>query len=177
MSETIRCFFALWPDQDVREALVRVGKENLPRKARPVRRDNLHITLAFLGNIPSDSVDCYLQAASSVRFSSFTLLLNELGYFPRPKVFWAGASETPAALRNLYTDLNNAIRTCGYEPETRPFVPHITLARHCPFLKPGTLDPVITWEANRFCLVQSHTFSEGVEYRVMHEWPAAETAQ
>lgn len=177
MTETIRCFFALWPDQAVREKLDQIARDNLPKKARPVRPDNLHITLAFLGNIPVTSLDCFTQAAASVRFLPFTLVLNELGYFARPKVFWAGASEIPAALGSLFQQLNNAIRECGFEPETRPFVPHTTLARHCPFVKPGGLDPVISWQVNRFCLVQSHTYPQGVEYEVIREWVSPETAQ
>lgn len=172
MADTIRCFFALWPDDEVRGQLAQLGKDYLPKQARPMRPDNLHITLAFLGNIPPGSLDCFDKAASGISFSPFELIINELGYFPRPRVFWAGATETPEVLKTLYQDLNDAVQACGFEPDNRPFVPHVTLARHCPFVRPPALATTITWPVNRFVLVQSHTYPEGVEYEVIREFYA-----
>jgi 2'-5' RNA ligase len=172
MAEQIRCFFALWPADELRTKLATLTRETVKKRGKPVQPGNLHITLAFLGNINIESLDCYLQQAENVRFSPFELVLDEVGYFPRPKVFWAGASEMPDALSQLHFDLNQQVSACGYEPEKRPFVPHITLARKCPFMKRGELDSPLNWQVDRFCLVQSHTYPEGVQYEVMHEWLA-----
>lgn len=170
-TKTYRLFFALWPDDSVRGELAKLTKKHLPELGKHVHPENLHITLAFVGSVDGETRDCMEQAAQEVRASPLTLVFDHLGHFPRPRVVWAGCSVFPESLKQLVTDLNQALIPCGYKPETRPFVPHLTLARKVKsYTGERDIKPV-EWSIDRFCLVESHTLPEGVQYQVIREWP------
>jgi len=107
------------------------------RRAAPSVRwvlpETLHITLKFLGEVPTQDLEQVLHslrgAAGSAR--EFTLQLGGLGAFPnlrRPRVFWLGASGA-GALPDLQARVESELETLGFEREARPFHPHLTLGR------------------------------------------------
>jgi len=164
-----RLFFALWPDEDVRRALVAADR-GLGREGRRVAADNLHLTLLFLGATPADRQACFTAAAAGVQGEPFELVLDRFGHFPRPRVLWLGSSRPPAALVRLVEALGAALLPCGFTPESRPFAPHVTLrrkARRLPALQPET--PVV-WPVHDFCLCESVSTPDGVQYRVLERW-------
>lgn len=162
-----RLFFALWPDDDTREELARVAHAvPLHRAARRVPPEKMHITLAFMGDTPADRQKCFEQAADSVTGEPLHLTLDFFGHFPRPRVFWFGLKSTPTILGELVDRLVLAIEPCGFEPESRPFRPHVTLARKVrerPQASPATVE----WPCDAFCLVES----AGGKYSVLRRWP------
>ncbi len=167
-----RLFFALWPEPEVRRALVAADRR-LGREGRRVAADKLHLTLVFLGATPADRQACFSTAAAAVPGEPFELVLDRFGYFPRPRVLWLGSSQPPAALDRLVAALVPALARCGFVPESRPFAPHVTLrrkARRLPALQPET--PVV-WPVRDFCLCESASTPEGVQYRVLERWPLA----
>lgn len=166
-----RLFFALWPDGVVREALAELLKGESPRTGRRVPAPNLHLTLAFVGNVTADQRACLEAAATTVAAAPFTLTLDRLGFWPRPRIVWAGATETPEALRALVARLNAALVPCGYRPEQRPYQAHVTLTRKAQ-APVGCRDiPPIVWPAAEFCLVESVSEEHGSVYRVLARWP------
>lgn len=90
--------------------------------------DSWHITLQFLGNTDPETYACLAARLAEVRSSPVPVRLAELGCFDRAGVFFAGVGLTPEllALERLVTE---ATARCGFAAETRPFHPHITLAR------------------------------------------------
>jgi 2'-5' RNA ligase len=88
--------------------------------------ESWHITLQFLGNTPE--YGCIVARLSPLRSPPLPLQLEGLDFFERAGVFFAGIRLTPelAALQQLVTA---ATGLCGFVPETRPYHPHITLAR------------------------------------------------
>ena len=101
---------------------------------RRVPPANVHLTLRFLGEISDDQAAAAAGALASACAGAraFSFALERLGAFPRPgspSVLWAGPAETPPALARLAGDLESALATSGFEPEDRPFRPHLTLAR------------------------------------------------
>jgi 2'-5' RNA ligase len=101
---------------------------------RPVGADSMHVTLRFLGDVPSDQLEPIAEAMS--RAASFVppfhLKLGRYGAFPpkgSPRVLWVGLNGDVAAARQLHALLQEALTELGHLPETRPFTPHITLAR------------------------------------------------
>ncbi len=98
-----------------------------------VASENLHVTLKFLGETPRERIDDLQQVVRDVsqRHSRFDAKLLGLGAFPRlerPSVLWCGL--TPAEpFQKLAADLEEAVEPFGFEPESRRFHPHLTLAR------------------------------------------------
>ena len=131
---------------------------------------NLHLTLVFLGTTDSQHLECYRQALLGLTVPSMTLDLDQLGYWPKPRILWLGPTQTPKPLSQLVQELNKRLATCGYTPERRPFRAHITLARKIP--KPDELLNVTPWRwrADRVALVESVSREGGVCYEVLC-WP------
>jgi len=166
-----RLFFALWPDDAVRAALVRAAEHPRLARGRRVRAENLHVTLLFLGDTAPGQRTCAEQLAETVRASPFTLVIDQSGWWRRPQVAWVGCAEVPEALSGLVAHLRAGSKGCGFSPEERPFAVHVTVARRV--LREPTavpLDP-IRWAVDRFSLVESSLSPGGSAYRVLRTWP------
>jgi len=135
---------------------------------------NVHITLAFVGSIDAATRDCMQAVAGQVRGQAFELQLNQLGYWPRPKVVWLGSESVPPAAIDLQQGLVHELQACGFEPEKRPFHPHLTLMRKVHSGLSHTKIDNIAWSVSDFVLVRSNTLSTGVEYEVIARWPLIE---
>jgi RNA 2',3'-cyclic 3'-phosphodiesterase len=88
--------------------------------------ESWHITLQFLGN--TAEYECIVARLMELRPPSLPVQLEELGFFERAGVFFAGVRLTPE-LETLQQRVTAATGFCGFVPETRPYHPHITLAR------------------------------------------------
>jgi 2'-5' RNA ligase len=166
-----RLFFALWPDQTLRQQIRHDLVGRLHLCGRPVTQQNWHITLVFLGNISEQQFACVLEAGDAITAEPFTVCLDKVGHFARARVGWVGCSQVPSMLQELVKDLTEALRPCGYAPQYQTYRPHLTLMRkaaRAPVIT-GTIKPV-EWPVNRFVLVQSETHQEGVVYTPIHEW-------
>jgi len=169
---SLRLFFASWPSDRQREELGRVlPKIEWASGGRRISVANYHLTLAFLGSVPSERVDAVREAASRVKAPAFELLLDRVEYFPKPKVLCLGASELPDATRILVQELWRALVRLGFKQDVRPFKAHLTLARHVE-RRPacGAIDP-IAWPVDRIALVESKTLPEGPVYTPLDFWP------
>jgi 2'-5' RNA ligase len=162
-----RLFFALWPDEQTRKALVRIESSLPRRQGRPIPASNLHITLAFVGAVDAE-VHARLSAqAAQIRAEACLLKLNRIGYFARSRILWLGADVCPATLMHLVRQLHAALENCGLRPDVRPYRPHITLLRDVePAPIKGQIRP-IDWQVEKFHLVQSHTRPEGARYEIL----------
>ena len=90
--------------------------------------DSWHITLQFLGNTTPEQYPCLMEQLGKVRSAPVPVQLGLLGCFERAGVFFADVSATPG-LAALGRSVVTATSRCGFALETRPFHPHITLAR------------------------------------------------
>ncbi|HEB98258.1 MAG TPA: RNA 2',3'-cyclic phosphodiesterase [Thiotrichales bacterium] len=167
-----RVFFALWPDDATRAALHRLAREMARRNGRAMAEENIHLTLAFIGNVDKAGRDCLLAAAAGISGEVFTLRLDACGFWARPRVAWVGPKRPPAALMALAGRLNRALEAaCGWQPERRAFLPHVTLVRKAGRLvRPRVFEP-IEWKVDSFCLVESHPTDKGVRYEPLRCWP------
>ncbi len=167
---TRRLFFALWPPPAVREQIAAFQRQ-LPRAhGRSVPIANLHITLAFIGAVASPCIPCLHRQARQVSAAPFTLWLDRLGHFRKARVLWLGAA-TPPSANALVSELNRQLVACDYRPETRPFVPHVTLMRKSRST-PAVLEPApIRWPIEAFYLVESVSTTQGVRYDLLERFP------
>jgi RNA 2',3'-cyclic 3'-phosphodiesterase len=90
--------------------------------------ESWHITLVFLGSTGPEQFECIVARLREVRMPPVPVKLEGTGFFDRAGIFFAGVSLTPELLA-LQQRVGAATRLCGFIPETRPYHPHITLAR------------------------------------------------
>lgn len=174
----LRLFFALWPDPPLRAALA--GTAAALRGScggRPPPARNLHLTLAFLGEVPPSRLPELAELAAGIPLRPFTLRLDCTGWWPRQRLVWAGARQCPDELDALAGKLAGALRAAGFRSEHRLFVPHVTLlrdAQRAPSQPAAALPP---WRVAQFVLASSLPTGRGVAYRVVGRSPPARTAR
>ena len=164
-----RLFFALWPDDPVRQALFHWQTHNLPGSVRWAHRADLHLTLHFLGMVEADRLQALFRIGEVAAGEAFSLVLDEIGHWSKPQVLWAGPSSVPKALTGLHGRLGAGLREAGFGTESRPYRPHVTLARKVRRSDGfGPLAPV-TWTATELALVESRT-GEAPMYHPLRRW-------
>jgi 2'-5' RNA ligase len=132
--------------------------------------ENIHLTLAFLGSVDAAFRECAERAAAAIRAASFTLTLEQLGYWPKAGILWAGSRQTPPLLLQLVGQLNAGLAACGYEAEQRPYAAHLTLARKARLRQVIPAMASRAWVISRFHLAQSHTHADGARYEILRSW-------
>jgi RNA 2',3'-cyclic 3'-phosphodiesterase len=168
---TRRLFFALWPEEAVREALAHATRKAVKASGgRPIPVENLHSTLLFIGPVPVDKVADLEAAADRVAPAQFTLVLDAIEHWRKAGVLCATASETPEAARQLAVDLLTRVARAGITPDVKPFRAHVTVARKV--ARPHVVGPMtpVSWENRGFTLVESQTLPEGSRYTVVRRW-------
>jgi 2'-5' RNA ligase len=130
----IRAFIAVDLDDPVIEKVCNVVEILKPRitEIRWLRKENLHLTLKFLGNIAESQVEPITAALRHPLglFSPCTISAKGLGVFPdfrRPKILWVGL--TGDQLVQLAAEIESALMPLGFTPENRAFTPHLTIGR------------------------------------------------
>jgi 2'-5' RNA ligase len=151
-----RLFFALWPDDEAREALGRLSRDlAIVAEGKPVPIEKVHLTLAFLGEVADERHGDLAEAAQGAGAAAFVLPLDRVGSFRRAKVAWAGASFVPPELLALQSRLAAGLTARGFALDERPFVPHITLARKIARSVPRASIAPIAMAASAIALVRS----------------------
>jgi len=169
--DTLRLFFALWPDDATRDALNQAGKWlHQHWGGRRMRADTLHITLAFLGSTPVSQLEFLFACAEAVQTDAFELVLEQAGYWRHNRIGWLGARQTPPQHVELVGALNAALQAAGYSVDTRPHVPHATLLRNSAGGEVPECTPV-HWPISDFVLVASRREDDGMHYDVIRRWP------
>ncbi len=170
---THRVFFALWPPA---EAAARLHGAALTAHkdcgGRVMRRENLHVTLAFLGNVSPARLAQAEAVADGIAAPAFDVGLDRLGWWKHNRILWAGSAAPPPALAQLADLLGAGLRTAGFALDERPFALHATLLRNARCAAPvPRLDPPVGWRAGEFVLAESVAGPDGSRYAVRRRWP------
>jgi len=118
LGRTVDCLRALIPGSDIKW----------------VASGNIHVTLKFLGDVRIDRLEEVQRALEMVcaAASPMQLTIEELGAFPSPRaprIIWAGLKGDIEQLASLARAIDEALEPLGFARESRPFTPHLTLAR------------------------------------------------
>lgn len=153
------------------------------RSVRSVLPENLHLTLKFLGDVDPSTLPDLTRILESVAagHKSFEFRISGVGVFPdrrRPAVVWAGVTPQDP-FQTLAADCNDAFRTLGFRPESRPFTPHLTLARIRSRAPAGLNDWLDghqslyseSQDVTTIRLMQSERLSTGLRYVSLSETP------
>ena len=150
-------FFALWPDARAAADLARLAIDLAPAlQGKPVPREKIHLTLAFLGNQDADAARRAIGAGDAAVADGFGLELDHVGSFRGARVAWAGIAAPPAGLLQLHAALRTELEARKLPLEERPFAPHLTLVRKFARALPrAALPGTIGWSVEGFALVRS----------------------
>jgi len=173
-AERMRVFFALWPDEEVRDSLdAAAGKLHELRGGRRTRPETLHLTLVFIGEIDTNRLPELLAAAEGVAVPKFEVLFDQTDCWRHNHVAHLGASLSPPALLELVGQLESRLTAASVPFDRRPYVPHITLLRKadCNPKKENPALVPIRWPARDFVLVKSSLRSGGALYEQLGRWP------
>jgi RNA 2',3'-cyclic 3'-phosphodiesterase len=187
-----RLFFAVGVSPGVVSALELFGAEvknsRIAGWLRFVDANQAHYTLRFLGEVsPSRRLDAVRAGrAAADGATPFDVSLEGLGVFPderRPHTLWIGAGVGAPELSALASRLERELAEVGFAKETRPFVPHLTLARvkdgppssavRALLTEPrGTLAAL---HVERFMLMESRPGASGVRYVCLETFSLEDT--
>lgn len=174
----MRLFVALPLPEDARARLAAL-QSGVPG-ARWVDRDNLHVTLRFVGETDRHGAEELDAGLGSIRAPAFCLTLAGVGFFDRGRyahTLWAGV-EKPEPVAFLRDKVESVVVRAGFEPERRKFSAHVTLARldDVPSVRLG---PYIEtrhgfsagpYPMTRFTLFESRRGGDGVHYEPLAEY-------
>jgi 2'-5' RNA ligase len=176
----VRLFVALYPPEDVRDALRRWLVEALARtdrsRARLTPVDRWHLTLAFLGDVPPDRMAVVQEAISRGVHGHrpMRLRLSGGGSFGRSSAVWAGVAGDVALLQGLHAALRRELADAGLPHDDRPLTPHLTVHyKGSRDVLEGLRDyagPV--WTATEVALVRSW-FPQDGGYETVRTWQLA----
>lgn len=145
--------------------------------------ESWHITLQFLGSVSEDQYGCIIPRLHALPHKPVAVQIESLDFFDRVGIFFAGVRHMPE-LVSLQQQVASATAHCGFATETRPYHPHITLARTKG--KPGNsglrrLKAAIqrqpafsSFTSHEFLLYESHLASSGSLYEVRERFPLLE---
>jgi len=179
----VRIFLAVFPPPGVQTA-VHAAAERLRRPDDAVswvKRDNLHYTLRFLGELGEDGARRVKEAADEAARSgaAFEGVIGALGAFPnarRARVLWAGMTTGAEPLLALARALDAALARRGFDRPDHPFSAHLTIGRvrdpradWTERLAGVAVDAAARFTVDRLCVVESKLSPRGSTYTVLHE--------
>ncbi|MDD5171860.1 MAG: RNA 2',3'-cyclic phosphodiesterase [Candidatus ainarchaeum sp.] len=169
----MRLFIAVPVPQDIRTKVAALGKEIAQEGIMPVKPDNMHMTLKFIGEVDEQKLADMEERLRLVKFKAFDCAVKGVGVFPNEdyiKVVWAGA-ESGGALEALAKEIIEAMR--GYNGHDERFSAHLTIARvkrkvdMKAFLEKHRADEFGSFTVSSFHLIQSVLKPGGPEYSVL----------
>jgi 2'-5' RNA ligase len=168
-----RLFVSIELPESIRSTLAALDPH--VRGVRWLERAQMHLTLAFLGSVATDTQQTLSEKLQAISWKPFFLPLLGLGTFPSkgwPKILWIGVGTGHPHLFQLHKRVQEAILATGLEPDLRSFHPHVTLAR-CREVSPQTIRPFLKSHADfdagmvhveSFCLNSSQLTPAGSVY-------------
>ena len=163
----MRCFVAAWPDHATRQSLEQLLaplRAQVPA-ARPMQARNLHLTLAFIGELETAAATSLAPSIDDLMLPPFDWTVDCMGWFPRARVAWAGGPTNPALEASV-----NAVRArldaLGVAYDRKAFVAHVTLFRDVrAFACSGPLAEPIPWRTEHVALYAAARDERGPVYQ------------
>lgn len=189
-NDEVRLFVACEVPDDVREAIANVItqlRERSGNAVRWLRPEGIHVTLKFLGEVPQKKLPAIKIAIQEavLRHHPFNLEVANIGSFGGReglRIMWVGVAGDVLRLEALARDVNRALSVVGFEPERRPFRPHLTLGRvrdevstrsraEIEVAVGKTHVPPVAWRTGQVSLMRSRLTAQGAFYDVLATFP------
>jgi RNA 2',3'-cyclic 3'-phosphodiesterase len=169
--ESLRLFCALRLPDDVLDGLCDWQDEHV-RRARPVTRSNLHVTLAFLGHRPAGELPAIAEATRAASANARPIRFEPVRYRETRSVGMLVLDDEGGAAAAVADDLHGRLEALGvYRREQRPWLPHLTVAR---FRRRPRLTPPLPglgpFSPSDAAVYLSRLRSSGAQYEVVHSF-------
>lgn len=188
MNDKLRTFIAIELSSEIRQAICDFAasiQENPSTGFRWVKAENLHLTLKFLGDLPTDKLLTIRNILDKVceDETPFDLQMNQTGAFPswqHPRNFWIGIDPS-LELGELYQKLDIALTKNGIPSDGKKFSPHLTMCRISDTCDPKVLQQVTKvfmsipirgaqkWNVEKIVFFKSQLNPSGPVYSVLSE--------
>jgi 2'-5' RNA ligase len=174
MGHFMRLFIAINLSETMKAALVNAQNEMVDHGVRGsyTPEENLHLTLAFIGEVPD--AEPVLEALSAVSFTPFELCLEGMGCFG--DLWWAGMRKS-APLTTLARRIRHALAENGIPFDRKRFSPHITLIRKARGDMPGIRLDNASMTVNTVSLMRSDRGKNGMIYTELGKIMAEEASE
>jgi 2'-5' RNA ligase len=184
--DQVRSFISIdLEDQQILSRIVSIlsSLQALGGDLKPVERENIHITLKFLGNLSTPRLAEVKSSLKQLDVPAFTAEIKGAGAFPNlnhMNVLWVGVNEGWSQVEQIYEQVEKLLSSLGFRRENRPFSPHITIARVrsarkrdeiANFLLHLSEESFGTITVDRVRLKQSILSSSGPKYSTLLEVP------
>jgi 2'-5' RNA ligase len=181
----MRLFVGLTLPQSVKQGLIGLmaGLEGVKWQSK----DQLHLTLNFIGEVAEPQAEEIDAALAAVPFESFLIGLSGIDIFGnrrRPRMLWTGVrQEDIERLQHLHAKVDRILQRCGRRADPRKYIPHVTLARFRaktrrigPYLEHYAAYKSPAFEVNAMTLFRSHLGHQGAQYVVVASYPGKSNA-
>jgi 2'-5' RNA ligase len=188
--DTVRLFVACEVPDEVKAAIGGITQSLRERSGNAVRWINpegVHVTLKFLGEVPVKKLPAIKLAIQEavVGHQPFELEFSNIGTFGGReglRIMWVGVAGDVLRLEALVRAVNAALAVVGFEPERRPFRPHLTLGRvrdevgtrqraEIEVEVGKTEVPPVSWRTAQVSLMRSRLGPGGASYDVLATFP------
>jgi len=117
-------------DKNVLDSISKIQSE-LKINAKPVKIQNLHFTVQFLGEVSEQMVEKISRELCDLEFTPFSISFSGVGVFPKPnnpRVVWVGTNDGINELEELVSNIQKKLLSFGFSPDKK-FKPHVTIFR------------------------------------------------
>ena len=179
----MRLFIGVDLPDSIKDAVAKVQKQLTELDlytGRLVPRENLHVTMLFLGNIPQEKLSQLSRTLSTISFNSFTLTLGsvEVPNWSKPHVLWIHTH------CDELVQLSDLLSTTLSLKQERPITGHCTIVRLKTIKNKRALQDALThitleplsWQVTRFVLYESSTLAQGASYTSLNIFPLGKRA-
>jgi 2'-5' RNA ligase len=137
----MRCFVACWPDEATRARLDQAARDAHQRHpdARRMRAGNLHLTLAFIGELSSSQAPAVVEALERLAVERFDWRVDHIGRFEGARVLWAGGPPEPRLIE-LAEHVRAELTGLRVRFDQKRFAAHVTLLRDLPASRRGATE-------------------------------------
>ncbi len=188
--DNLRLFVACEVPDEVRAGITNITDQLRARSGNDVRyikADGVHVTLKFLGEVAVKKLPAIKLAVQEavVGHAPFELEFSNIGTFGGReglRIMWVGVAGDVLRLEALVRAMKTALAVVGFEPERRPFRPHLTLGRvndlvgtrrraEIEVAVGKTVIPPVSWRTNQVSLMRSRMTTAGAVYDVLATFP------
>jgi 2'-5' RNA ligase len=158
---------AIFPDPVTTEKLdaLTISAQNEHVGSRRMQRAQLHLTLAFIGQLEDSRAELVARMLDAMPADPFFWTLDRVGGFERARVLWAGGKDEPR-LKALARMVRRGLDAEAVHYDRKPFSAHVTLLRNVTRVSGFLLAAPIAWHVTRPRLVVSERSADGdIRYR------------